>query len=230
MEESTPFESVEASDPELGRITNFQGDTGMLTVPQRRTLVNLLRRRYISADTYPADWLEILAAPNVFRTRLSDMFLTLEINTDYEVAYKQQAVSEHTSSFPTLLHDMPYNREQTIALVHLRDEYHQAINTGQHAAFVQRSDLIEAIQLYRNLDDMNQVKSSRQAENAVDHLADKVKVLLEVKDVPGRYRISPILEVLMPVSQMRILLEWLRAPSGQESAIEIEAVNEEEAL
>lgn len=215
-EDTAAFYDPEGSSPEaLGQVTLFQGDVGSLNPEQRRTFVTLLKRRYISADTHPAEWAELLAAPHVFRTRFNDMYLTLEINTDYQVAYKQQAVSEASVGFPTLLHDAPYNREQTIALIHLREEYFRAISAGQHAAFVQRDELQETIQMYRDLDQTNQVKATRQVENAIIHLRDKVNVLLAVKDDPGRYRISPIIEVLMPVSQMRALLAWIKNPGAQ---------------
>ncbi|WP_104199471.1 DUF4194 domain-containing protein [Cryobacterium sp. Y29] len=92
-EDAAAFYDPEGSSPDaLGQVTLFQGDVGSLNPEQRRTFVTLLKRRYISADTHPAEWAELLAAPHVFRTRFNDMYLTLEINTVYQVAYTASLV------------------------------------------------------------------------------------------------------------------------------------------
>ena len=190
----------------------FTGDTGQLSEDVRETLVTLLKRRYISSDRQPKDWRIVQENEAALRTRVNDMFLDLVIDPVYEVAYKRQTISDTGSRFPTLLFDQAYNREETILLVHLRRIIRSSQQAGNDAIFVDRAVLIEEVGNFRPSSATNHVRDDRAAGNAVDSLI-KNDILLRT-DVDDRYRLSPIIEVLLPVERVQDLAAWLRGQNG----------------
>lgn len=213
-------EEVEFGDDYAGPDPLFVGDTGQLPLDVRNVFVTLLKKRYISADRHPRDWQIVLANEPALRTRFNDMFLDLIIDRAYEVAYKRQAQPEGGHRFPTVLHDLAYGREETILLVHLRRLIRSSQKAGDDAVFVDRAELIHEIGTYRPSHTTNHVASDKAAENAVTSMV-KADLLLKTAE-KDRYRISPIIEVLLPVDRIKNLHDWLHgqntgAPAGDEA-------------
>lgn len=197
----------------------FTGDLGQLPQEVRETLVTLLKRRYIAAERHPKDWRIVLTNEIALRTRLNDLFLDLVIDRDYEVAYKRQAVSETGNRFPTLLYDKEYNREETILLVHLRRLIRSRQKAGDDAVFVDRAELVEEIANFRPRSATNHVRDEKAAHNAVDSLVKNDILLRASPSAIDRFRVSPIIEVLLPVERVQDLADWLRAQNGTEHAV-----------
>ena len=185
----------------------FEGDEGGLTVEQRRTLVLLLKHRYISAALQPAEWQTLLRSQGLLKSRLNDLFLDLHIDLHYEVAFKRQAVAEGGDRFPTLLHDVSYTREETILLVLLRQRFRSERANGHDIVIVDRDNLVENVGHFRPEHATDRWGDARRATAAVDALA-KARVLLKTSD-PDRFRVSAVIEVLLPVERLSELLEWL---------------------
>ena len=185
----------------------FEGDQGGLTPAQRRTLVLLLKHRYISAALYPSEWRTLLASELLLTGRLNDLFLDLHVDRHYEVAFKRQAVAEGGERFPTLLHDVSYSREETILLVLLRQRFRSERANGHDIVIVDRDNLLDNVAHFRPEYATDRSGDARRASAAVDSLV-KSRVLAKTSD-PDRFRISPVIEVLLPVERLRELLDWL---------------------
>jgi len=185
----------------------FEGDEGGLTIHQRRTLVLLLKHRYISAALQPAEWRTLLDSQTLLKSRLNDMFLDLHVDLHYEVAFKRQALAEGGDRFPTLLHDVSYTREETILLVLLRQRFRSERANGQDLVIVDRENLLDNVAHFRPQHATDRWGDARRAAAAVDSLA-KARVLLRTSD-PDRFRVSAVIEVLLPVERLGELLEWL---------------------
>jgi hypothetical protein len=185
----------------------FEGDEGGLTVEQRRTLVLLLRHRYISAAMQPAEWRTLLTSQSLLKSRLNDLFLDLHVDLHYEVAFKRQAVGEGGERFPTLLHDVSYTREETILLVLLRQRFRSERANGVDIVIVDRDNLVDNVAHFRPEHATDRFGDARRATAAVDSLA-KARVLLKTSD-PDRFRISAVIEVLLPIERLTELWEWL---------------------
>lgn len=186
----------------------FDGDTGAVGINVRRTLVSLLKKRYISAEQHPVDWKILAENEDLIRSRLHELFVDLVIDRTYHVAYKRQAVPDGgTQPFPTLLHDQAYTREETILLVKLRMLLRG--NTIGGAVFVDRQDLIDDVASYRPADATNHSRDEKAAKSAVENL-ERLGLLQKTAE-PDRFRISPVVEVLMSVSHLTELLDWLAA-------------------
>jgi hypothetical protein len=131
----------------------------------------------------------------------------LVVDRDYGVAYKRQAVPDSGGTFPTLLHNAAYSREQTILMVHLRGVFRSGLSDGAEAVFVDSQELIDEVANYLPEGTTNKVDADNAARRAVEALY-KSDILLRTPE-PGRYRISPIIEVLLPVARLQELAESL---------------------
>jgi hypothetical protein len=199
------------SDP--ASLSLFEGDEGTLSAEQRRTLVLLLKHRYISSALQPVEWQTLLASEKVFKQRLNDVFLDLHVDRHYEVAFKRQAVAEGGERFPTLLHDVAYTREETILLVLLRQRFRSERASGHEIVLVDRDYLVDNVAHFRPEYATDFSGDARKAAAAIDSLA-KARVLLKTSD-PDRFRISAVIEVLLSVERLGELLTWLRQENGE---------------
>lgn len=204
-----PMDDVDSPGP------LFDGDQGVLAAPVRRTLVSLLKKRYIAADRNPVDWRVLLANRGVLESRLNDVFIELVVDTERGVAYKRHAhPDEGTVPFPTVLHDQSYSRDETILLVHLRMLL-RGRNVGDTAVFVDRDELMAEIANYRPADATNQVRDEKAARAAIDSLV-RLDLLIDSGD-GQRYQVAPIVEVLMSLQRLNELSGWLRGQTGGQS-------------
>ncbi|MFO7689677.1 MAG: DUF4194 domain-containing protein [Cryobacterium sp.] len=199
-------ENAAATDP-LQSFSLFEGDEGGLTADQRRTLVLLLKHRYISAAIQPAEWRTLLASETLLKSRLNDVFLDLHVDRHYEIAYKRQALPEGGDRFPTLLHDVSYSREETILLVLLRQRFRSDRANGVDVVIIERDTLLENVVHFRPEHATDRSGDARRAAAAIESLV-KARVLLKTSD-PDRFRISAVIEVLLPVERLAELLDWL---------------------
>ena len=202
-----------AIDSDPVSLSLFEGDEGGLSAEQRRTLVLLLKHRYISAALQPAEWQTLLQSTGLIKSRLNDVFLDLHVDLHYEVAFKRQALAEGGERFPTLLHDVAYTREETILLVLLRQRFRSERANGQEIVLVDRDNLVENVAHFRPEHATDLSGDARKASAAVDSLA-KARVLLKTSD-PDRFRISAVIEVLLSVERLGELLDWLRQESSE---------------
>jgi len=181
----------------------FAGDTGVLEPEARNVLVDLLRRRYLFASRNPERWKALLEHQSIIESRLHDLYVTLVIDRDRGIAYKKQVRSEEIDN-PILLKDDPFSRAETIVLVQLR-----ALN--------QRSDGSEPIRV-----DGEELESQaltffpetagdlagiqREIRSAIQRLAREGFL---VEEAPGRYRITPLVEIVLTVDRLIELSTWL---------------------
>jgi len=98
----------------------------------------VLKRRYVSSERDPDVWRVVVENRALLEIRLNDMLLQFVVDRDYGVAYKRQAMPDAGATFPTLLHNVAYSREQTILMVHLRGVFRSVRSDGDEAVFVDR--------------------------------------------------------------------------------------------
>lgn len=185
----------------------FAGDTGTLTELERRALVMLLKRPFISARTHEKEWRAVSENPAVFRSRLNDLFLELALDTDREVAFKRQVLTETGDRFPTLLHDTGWTREETLLLVLARSRYRAERLGGAERVFLDRDDMIEHVLAYQSANATDRSGNRRRAERGIETL-NRAKLLIGHSRV-DRFEISAAIESLMPLEKLRELCTWL---------------------
>ena len=196
----------------------FEGDRGQLSGEIRRTLVSLLKKRYIDADRNPVDWRVLLHNRPVLQSRLNELFIELVVDTERGVAYKRHAhPDEGTQPFPTVLHDQSYSREETVLLVHLRMLLRGRRHFDDAAVFVDRSELMAEVANYRPAGSTNQLRDEKAARAAIDSLA-RLDLLIDTGD-GERFRVAPIVEVLLSLERLRELVGWLRSQSAEQDCL-----------
>lgn len=204
----------EVEDFEADSVSLFEGDEGGLEYAQRQALVSLLKQRFISARTHPRDWQVLVENERVFRSRLNDLFLDLQVDRAREVAWKRQAQAEGGGRFPTLLHDTAWSREETLVLVHLRDRLRAGLAGGDARVYVDRDDLLDYVASYRPDHATDESGDEKRARNAVTSVA-KAGLLIATA-TEDRFEISEAVEPLLPLELLRELLEALRQANGTE--------------
>ncbi|MDL4775235.1 DUF4194 domain-containing protein [Actinomadura xylanilytica] len=184
----------------------FAGDRGTLDVDVRRVLVRLLQRRFLVAEKSPAQWRTLLENQQIIESRLHDLFVRLVVDHDRGIAYKQQVRSAELD-VPILLKDDPYNRAETLVLVHLRTVFQRERGTGETSARVDIEELEQTVLTYFDPDDHNLARGQREIRNAVQRLVTEG---LLAEESAGRYRITPLVEVVLSTEKLTELNQWLR--------------------
>lgn len=200
-------------DPGESTLAVFEGDTGGLSLVQRRALIALLKNRFISSSLNPAEWRVVREDPAPIKSRLNDLFLDLHVDLSYEVAFKRQAASDSgTREFPTLLHDIPYTREETIALVFVRHRFQSERAAGHEDVTIERDDLVAHVASFRPSHATDRSGDRSRTDKAIENLM-KAKVLSKTND-SARLRVSPVIAVLLPLPRLHELWEWLKNENG----------------
>lgn len=185
----------------------FAGDRGVLDPEVRRVLVHILQRRFLLADRSRDAWRVLLDNQQIIESRLGDLFVRLVIDHDRGVAYKKQVRSDELD-VPILLRDLPYTRPETLVLVHLRTVYQRESAAGEPSARVDIEDVEQTVLSYFADADGDTARRQRAIRSAMMRLARDGIV---DEETTGRYRISPLVEIVLSAEKLRELRDWLRA-------------------
>lgn len=185
----------------------FAGDAGTLDADVRRVLVQLLRRKFLLAEKHPTQWRTLLENQQIIESRMHDLFVRLVVDHDRGVAYKQQVRSVELD-VPILLKDDPYNRAETLVLVHLRTVFQRERGTGETSARLDIEELEQTVLTYFDPHDHNLARRQQEVRNAVQRLITEG---LLAEESAGRYRITPMVEVVLSTEKLAELDQWLRA-------------------
>ncbi|GGM34147.1 DUF4194 domain-containing protein [Promicromonospora citrea] len=207
VEEQAPAEGFVAPVPmEEDEAGQFPGDTGTLDAPVRRVLVRLLQRRFLVAERNRAQWRTLLENQQVIESRLHDLYVHLVVDHDRGIAYKRQVRSAE-SDVPILLKDDPYTRAETLVLVHLRTVFQRERGAGESSARVDVEEVEQSVLTFFEPDDRNLATRQTEIRNAVRRL-EKEGVIEEESE--GRYRVTPLVEIVLSNERLVELREWLR--------------------
>lgn len=106
----------------------------------------------------------------------------------------------------------------------LRQRYFAQRQEGEDVVYVNRETLHEEIEERWPEDLTNRAAAQKRAGTAIDGLAT-AGVLLKTPD-PDRFRISPIIEVLLPIEKLRELWTWLMTQNGTTPDEDVEVDDE----
>lgn len=206
-----PFIAPVAMEDDLDEL--FPGDRGTLDAEVRRVLVHVLQRRFLSADNR-AEWKLLLEHQQLIESRMHDLYLRLVVDLGRGVAYKQQVRSDEFE-VPILLKDAPYNRTETLVLVHLRTVFQRESAAGEPAPRIDIEDVEQTVLSYLTDADGSTARQQKAIRAALDRL-DREGVIDE--ETLGRYRISPLVEVVLSAEKLAELRAWLREQAAQQAA------------
>lgn len=204
-DETDPFISPVAMEDDPDEL--FGGDRGTLDAEVRRVLVHILQRRFIAADRSKQEWKLLIEHQQVIESRLNDLFLRLIVDHGRGLAYKQQVRSDELE-VPILLKDFPYTRVETLVLVHLRTVHQRESAAGESSVRVDIEDVEQNVLSYFTDVDGSTARRQRAVRKAMERLA-REGILDE--ETTGRFRISPLVEVILSAEKLKELRDWLRA-------------------
>lgn len=184
----------------------FAGDSGTLDAAVRRVLVRLLQRRFLVAERNRAQWRTLLENQQVIESRLHDLFIHLVVDHDRGIAYKKQVRSAELD-VPIMLKDDPYSRAETLVLVHLRTVFQREQGAGESSARVDVEEVEQTVLTFFDPDDKNLAARQTEIRNAVRRL-EKEGLIEEESE--GRFRVTPLVEIVLSNERLVELREWLR--------------------
>ncbi|WP_149204387.1 DUF4194 domain-containing protein [Actinotalea subterranea] len=206
MSETTPTAFISPVPMEEDPAELFAGDCGTLDADVRRLLVRLLQRRFLLADRSPAQWRTLVENQQVIESRLHDLFVHLVVDHERGVAYKKQVRSAELE-VPVLLRDDAYTRAETLVLVHLRTVFQRERGAGETSVRVDVEEIEQTALTYFDADESNVASRQREIRAAVVRLA---KDGLIEEESEGRYRVTPLVEVVLSNARLAELRDWLR--------------------
>lgn len=185
----------------------FAGDRGVLDAEVRRVLVRILQRRFLLAESSPAEWKLLLEHQQMIESRLNDLFVRLVVDHARGVAYKEQVRSDELD-VPILLKDEAYSRAETLVLVYLRTVFQRETTAGTASARVDVEEVEQTVLTYFSESDGTRASQQRAVRTAIARL-DREGIIEEESE--GRYRIGPLIEVVLSAEILRELQRWLDA-------------------
>lgn len=200
----------------------FPGDTGTLEAPVRQVLARLLRQRHLSAADQPRLWRTLLVHQATVESRLHDLFVDLVVDHDRGLAYKRQ-VRDAEVDVPVLLRDEPYTRLETVLLVHLRAVFQREHGVGEQQVRVDAEELEQTVLSFLPPGETNVAARQREIQAAVARLV-RERVLAE--ETPGRYRVLPVIEVILSVDRLAELARWLREDAARGADADAETADD----
>lgn len=195
------------SDPDV----LFPGDRGTLDADVRRVLARLLQRRFLLAGRHRDDWAVLIGNQERIESRLNDIFIRLVVDHERGVAYKEQVRSDDLP-IPILLRDDAYTRAETLVLVHLRVIYQRESTAGVSHVYVDIEDIEQTVLTYFTEDDGDTARRQRAIRGAMERLSTDGVVEDESE---RRYRITPLVEIVLSSERLRDLDAWLRDQTSQ---------------
>lgn len=188
----------------------WETDSGTLDAETRRALLQLLRGPYISASRHSNLWGRILVDETMIRSRLSDLFLTLVVDHEREVAFVRNV--DHDDA-PKVVRATNLTHIQTILLLHLRQRLMQ--DAEQARAVVDEDETVEQLAVFDGVGGSDPAQFEGHIRAAWSRFK-KLGILYETT-TPGRFEISPVLGVIFGAEEItairreydRILTEQL---------------------
>lgn len=184
----------------------YVGDRGRLSPELRRVLVRLLNRRFLIAERHREDWEVLIKNQGILESRLHDLFIELVVDQQRGVAYKRQVRSDELD-VPVLLRDDAYTRAETLVLVYLRTVYQRESTTGEAAPRVDVEEVEQTVMSYFAEADGDRARRQKDIRAALRRLG--VEGLVEEQS-PGRFTISPMVEIVLSAERLAELAAWLR--------------------
>lgn len=178
----------------------------------RIALVTLMTQRFITRAKHPAAWDALLAFEDEIRERLDDLFLTLEIDRTYEVAFKRQVAGD---GIPVLLRrDRALSRDASLLLIHLRQEhaYHDALDD---ALAISRDQVADFLNRFSPAGAHDQVQLDRRVDAAVRAL-ELYHLLEAAADAEDMLMVSPAVVPLVTPEVLAHLRDAYRDAVGEE--------------
>jgi len=201
----------------------FPGDTGVLPMKVRQALVKLLKGPYIDGGRDEKLWTILLDNQLILRSRLSELFLTLQLDHERKVAVLRpvdpEAIGGSTRS-SILRQQRALSRVETIVLLRLRLLLDRHV-TAQTDPTITREEIAELVAHYQPAGQQDALRDSDVVTRAITKLL--ARQLLLTTSLDEVYTISNALPLALPfenIGDIPAQIEALVAASTDQSGTE----------
>ena len=210
-------EPQQAEDGAESQNILFAGDSGALPLDTRRALVQLLAGPSLDGRRHQKLWITLLRDEIAIRSHLADIFLTLVVDREQEVAFTRQAETEGLE-VPVLLRRAQLTFIDSLLLLHLREQLARADSQGERAA-ISEDEMREYLALYEKKGNTDHAAFSKRIQNSIEKLK-KFSILQRIRSSEHRYEIAPTLKLLFSVEEIQQLTAvYRRMSAGDEKSM-----------
>jgi len=185
----------------------YPGDAGSLPFEARRLLVQLLSGPSLDARRHPQLWPALLRYRHLIEPRLADLFLTLVLDADSQVAFVRQADTGELEN-PILLRRTRLTFLDSVLLLQLRQILSEAEMRGERAV-VSGTDLVEHLKLYEGQLNTDHAGFEKRVGGALEK-AKKNNLLRGIRGSEDRFEVAPTLKLLFGAEQVAALTRIYR--------------------
>ncbi|HEY9355717.1 MAG TPA: DUF4194 domain-containing protein [Arthrobacter sp.] len=223
-----PF-SVAPRDTFVDGAALFPGDTGVLSMKVRQALVKLLKGPYVDGGRDEKLWTTLLDNQLILRSRLSELFLTLELDHERKIAVLRPVDPEAiggSSRSSILRQQRALSRVETIVLLRLRLLLDRHV-TAQTDPTITREEIADLVAHYQPAGQQDALRDSDVVTRAITKLL--ARQLLLTTGLDDVYTISNALPLALPFenigdipAQIEALVAATADPTGTEPLIELD--------
>lgn len=213
----------------------FPGDTGVLPMKVRQALVKLLKGPYIDGGRDEKLWTVILDNQLLLRSRLSELFLALQLDHERKIAVLRpvdpDAIGASARS-SILRQQRALSRVETIVLLRLRLLLDRHV-TAQTDPTVTREEITDLVAHYQPAGQQDALRDSDVVTRAISKLlARQLLLSTGLEDV---YTISNALPLALPFENIGDIPNHIAAlvaatadPTGTEAMLDLDGDNSAE--
>ncbi|MFJ4169986.1 DUF4194 domain-containing protein [Paenarthrobacter sp. NPDC089714] len=201
----------------------FPGDTGVLPMKVRHALVKLLKGPYIDGGRDEKLWTTLLDNQMILRSRLSELFLTLQLDHDRKIAVLRPVDPEiigASSRSSILRQQRALSRVETIVLLRLRLLLDRHV-TAQTDPSITREEISDLVANYTPAGQQDALRDSDVVTRTITKLL--ARQLLLPTPLDDTYTISNALPLALPfdnIGDIPAHIESLVAVATDESGTE----------
>jgi hypothetical protein len=207
----------------------FPGDTGVLSMKVRQALVKLLKGPYVDGGRDEKLWTVLLDNQVILRSRLSELFLTMELDHERKIAVLRpvdpDAIGGSTRS-SILRQQRALSRVETIVLLRLRLLLDRHV-TAQTDPTITREEIADLVAHYQPAGQQDALRDSDVVNRAITKLL--ARQLLLPTGLDDVYTISNALPLALPFenigdipAQIEALKSAITDPAGTEALLEFD--------
>lgn len=212
----------------------FPGDTGVLSMKVRQALVKLLKGPYVDGGRDEKLWTTLLDNQLILRSRLSEFFLTLQLDHERKIAVLRpvdpDAIGGSTRS-SILRQQRALSRVETIVLLRLRLLLDRHV-TAQTDPTITREEIADLVAHYQPAGQQDALRDSDVVTRAITKLlARQLLITTPLDDV---YTISNALPLALPFenigdipAQIEALVAATTDATGTEAMLELDGDTQE---
>lgn len=207
----------------------FPGDTGVLSMKVRQALVKLLKGPYVDGGRDEKLWTTLLDNQLILRSRLSEVFLTLQLDHERKIAVLRpvdpEAIGGSTRS-SILRQQRALSRVETIVLLRLRLLLDRHV-TAQTDPTITREEIADLVAHYQPAGQQDALRDSDVVTRAITKLL--ARQLLLTTGLEDVYTISNALPLALPFenigdipAQIEALVAATTDPTGTEPLLDLD--------